>query len=314
VNTLRNTTNSTVIASALSNYINVVSNSNASLNSTYTLSIQQIDSYLTNISNVNVTVNTANSILVAQQPNQGNGLIVLGASFTRGVGGQIVNNNNEDQTLSTNLSTAAVISNTSLVGIKSLNMLIINKPTAFEKVDNVSNKTLASSIVVASLVATDSTPRSLNISLFFRVLAEYQPNVSAQYLCSFYDNQALQWNQSGCSAPPYNPALVRYECSCNHLTSFALIWLPQSAATNSTSNSTSTLDAQDIASLVFQSLSILCFLIILVHASIVRFTDPSTHLSNYQLLPLISAASTSVLFVFYIALGMTVYTRQPDAT
>ena len=311
MNTLRNTTNSTVIASALSNYINVVSNSNASLNSTYTLSIQQIDSYLAGISNANVTVNTTNSILVAQQPDQGNGIIVLGASFTRGIGGQVVNSNNADQTLSANLSVAAVLSNSSLVGVKSLNMLIINKPSAFEKVDNVTNKTLASSIVVASLVTTDSTPRRLNISLFFQVLAEYRPNVSAQFFCSFFDNQGLQWNESGCTAPQYNAALMRYECTCDHLTSFALIWLPQSATTNSTSSNT--LDAQDIASLVFQSLSILCFLIILLHATVVRFTDPSARLSTYQLLPLISTASTSVLFVFYIALGMTVFTRKPDS-
>jgi hypothetical protein len=79
-----------------------------------------------------------------------------------------------------------------------------------------------------------------------------------------------------------------------------------------TNSSSTTLNAQDIASLVFQSLSIACFLAILVHASVVRFSKSSAHISTYQLLPLISMASTMVLFVFYIALGMTVYTRKPD--
>ena len=311
MNTLRNTANSTVIANSLSNYIDIVAGPNPSLTSNRPLSVQEIDSFLTNISNINLTLSTPNSILVARQPDQGNNVIVLGASFNRDVGGEVVDSTNRDQVLKKNVSTAAVISNTSLIGVKSLNILIINTPTIFETLDNVTNKKLASSVVVASLVAEDSTPRRINISLFFQVLTEYRPNASADYFCSFFDDRAHQWNSSGCTTPRLNAEFDRFECSCDHLTSFALIWLPQSALTNTSS---STLNTQDIASLVFQSLSILCFLAIVVHASITRFTNSSVRLSAYQLLPLISTASTMVLFVFYIALGMTVYTRKPDST
>ena len=149
----------------------------------------------------------------------------------------------------------------------------------------------------------------MNISLYFQVLNEYKPNVNATYLCSFYDTNNSKWNESGCTIPQYNQQFDRYECSCNHLTSFALIWLPQSSSINSTR----TLDAQDIASLVFQSISIVCFLAVIIHAIVIRIRDPSMSLRAYDLLPLISCASTTILFIFYIALGMTVYTKTSSA-
>ena len=66
----------------------------------------------------------------------------------------------------------------------------------------------------------------MNISLYFRVLDEYKPSVSATYLCSFYDTNTLKWNESGCTIPKYNQPFDRYECSCNHLSTFALVWSP----------------------------------------------------------------------------------------
>ncbi|CAF1426055.1 unnamed protein product, partial [Rotaria sordida] len=303
VNILRsNTANSTVIANALSLYISSITNSNTTLNSTYTLTANEIDTYLSNISNVNLTINTNDSFLMAQQPNQGGNVIVLGASFNRGIGGQVVNTSNVDNVTNSFSSAAAIISNQSLIGVTSLNMLIINKPTTYEKLDNSTNKMLASSVIVVAVRRNSSLSTPITISLYFQILPEYQPNGSAEYLCSFYDTTNSKWNESGCTIPQYNVRFNRYECNCNHLTSFALIWLPRILLT-------SNLDAQDIGSLVCLSISIICFLIIIIHASIIRIHSPIMGFQAYDLFPLISSASTTILFIFYIAMGMTVYTR-----
>ncbi|CAF2752399.1 unnamed protein product [Rotaria sp. Silwood2] len=302
VNTLRNTTNSTVIANSLSLYISSITNSNASLNSTYTLTPNDIDTYLSNITNVNLTLNTDDSILVAQSPYQEGNVIILGASFNRGIGGQVINTKNIDNATNSNFSTAAIISDKSLSGVVSLNMLIINKPTTYEKLDNLTNKTLASSVAVVAVRRNDSLLTSGNISLYFQVLQEYQPTGSVEYFCSFYDTNNSTWNESGCTAPQYNSLFHRYECTCNHFTSFALIWLPRVPLT-------SYLDAQDIGSLVCLSISIVCFLAIIIDATIKRIYNPLMSFRAYDLFPLISSASTTILFIFYIALGMTTYTK-----
>ena len=110
-------------------------------------------------------------------------------------------------------------------------MLIIDKPTMYENIDNSSsNKSLASSVIVGAVQKAGSTSTLMNISLYFTVLSEYKPNVTAKYLCSFYDTNSLRWNESGCTEPTYDSIRDRYGCSCNHLTSFALIWLPQGSA------------------------------------------------------------------------------------
>ena len=227
----------------------------------------------------------------------------MGASFTRGIGGEVVDSSNIDKVTNSNISVAAIVSNQSLTDVTSLNMLIINKPSSFINVDNSSNKKLASPIIMAT-VRRNNSLSPMNISLYFRIIRAYRPNVSATYLCSFYDPNTLKWNESGCTVPQYIQQFDRYECSCNHLTSFALIWLPQSST-----NSSRTLDAQDIASLVFQSISIISFLAVIIHAIYIRIREPIMSLNAYNLLPLISCASTTILFIFYIALGMTAYTK-----
>ncbi|CAF4552632.1 unnamed protein product [Rotaria socialis] len=303
VNILRgNTTNSTVIAQALSLYISSITNSNVSSNSNYTLTVSAIDNYLGSINSSNLTINTNDSFLMASAPNQPDNSIVLGASFVRGTGGQIVSTLNEGNVINSNVSTAAILNYQSLSNVKSLNMMIINSPTAFQNIDNSTNKTLASSVVLVNIQRNSTVSNPINISLFFQILNEFQPNVSANYFCSFYDTYNLRWNESGCSTPTFNTVFNRYECSCDHLTSFALLWLPQGQLTTY-------LNASDIASLVCLSISIVCFLAIIIHAIALRILDPVMSFKSYELLPLLSCASTTILFIFYIALGMTVYTR-----
>jgi hypothetical protein len=105
-------------------------------------------------------------------------------------------------------------------------MLIIDKPTTYENIDTSSNEILASSVIVVSVQRNSSSSSSMNISLYFQVLPDYRPSVDAIYSCSFYDLNRSRWNQSGCTTPLFNAPLNRYECSCNHLSTFALVWSP----------------------------------------------------------------------------------------
>jgi hypothetical protein len=246
---------------------------------------------------------------MVQPVNPNASVIVLGASFDRGSGGEVVNSTNKVNVTTSPLSAAAIISNDSLSGVISLTVFIIDKPIIYENINSTDNKSLASSVVVAKAGLNGNAANSISISLFFKILPEYQPNVSATYLCSFYDTNNSRWNEFGCSVPQYNTLYDRYECNCNHTTSFALIWLPQGAV----GSAVRAFRPADIASLVFQSLSIVCFLAIIIHAIAIRFFNPIMHFQPNDLLPLISCASTTVLFIFYIALGLNVYNQTSSA-
>jgi hypothetical protein len=285
-------------ANARSLYFQSTANSNASSNTNNTLSASTIDDVIESLNNISIIVPSSSSFLIVQEVNQSANVIVLGASFERGSGGEVIDSANIDSVTSSMLSAAAIVTNQSLNGVMSLNMFIINKPTMYEDIDNSTDqKSVASSIIVAAIRRSSSVFNSINISLYFKVLPEYQPNVIPTYLCSFYDTNNLQWSESGCSEPQFNTMYDRFECTCNHLTTFALVWLPNH------------LTAQDIASIVFLSISILCFIAIIIHSLITRLLYPMIYLEACELLPLISSASTTILFIFYIALTMTVYSR-----
>ncbi|CAM4823081.1 unnamed protein product [Rotaria magnacalcarata] len=156
---------------------------------------------------------------------------------------------------------------------------------------------------MVTLRRNDTKPASMDISLYFKVLSEFEPKVPADYSCSFYDTNTQAWNESGCTKPIFKSSLNRYECSCDHTTTFALVWLPKSHLTRY-------LNSQDIASLVFQSISICCFIAIIIHAIVIRFRDPTMSLQTNDLPPLMSCAVTMILFIFFIALAMTTYSTK----
>ncbi|CAF3267472.1 unnamed protein product [Rotaria socialis] len=304
----RGNASSVDLADALSLYVASINNANMSRDANSTVSINIIEESLRNLNNTSITISSDTSFLIAHPLNHSSNDILLGARFQRGFSGASVTNSTKDSSLHSNITVAAVIAEQSLLNVKSLQMFIIDKPTMYENVDNKTNKSLASSVVIGSVQPISSASVPMNISLYFKISPEYQPNVSATYLCSFYDISNSRWNETGCTNPLFNPAFSRYECSCNHLTSFALIWLPQSQI----GSYGRTMRAADIASLVFQSVSIVCFLIVIIHSIAVRAMNPSLKFQAINLLPLISAASTTILFIFYIALGMTVYTQTPS--
>jgi hypothetical protein len=190
-------------------------------------------------------------------------------------------------------------------------MLIIDNPTMYDKIDNVTNSTVLSSIVVAKISEGNFQPPNIVINLYFQDITSFQPTDNGEYLCAFYDTNTSQWNSSGCEKPLFNTRLDRYECQCYHLTSFALIWLPQSAQSPSLPDGTRPqLDAQDKASIAFQALSIVCFLGIIIHGITVRILYPKKYTQSRHLLPLISCGITMILFIFFIALGLTVINRN----
>ncbi len=234
------TANSTILADALSLYIQATANANES--SSNTVSASTIDNVVTSLSNVILVRNTTSSFLMVQPVNQSGSIIVLGASFDRGSGGNVVTSGNTNIVTNASVSTAAVLTNQSLTGVTYLNMLIVDKPSLYTNIDNsTDNKSLASSVIVAAVQRSGTVSAPINISLYFTVLPEYQPNVSATYLCSFYDTINFIWNETGCTSPEFNAEFDRYECSCDHLTSFALTWAPSSiSGLNQTTTSTST--------------------------------------------------------------------------
>ncbi|CAF3284716.1 unnamed protein product [Rotaria sp. Silwood2] len=304
VSTLRNKpSDANVTVTVLSLYFHAIVNSNLPSTSENTLSPVEIDRYVNTSSNATLVMSRDTSFIMFQQLGELSTVTIVGSAFIRGSGGQVLNISDSGDVIESNFSAAATISSQFLAGVTSLNMLIIDKPTTYEKIDNSTNKSLASSVIVVAVKRNRNVSTPLNISLFFQVLKEYQPNVSANYFCSFYDTTQSTWNEFGCTKPRYNLAFDRYECSCNHTTTFALVWLPKLPLTRN-------LNAQDIASLIFQSISICCFLAIIIHAIFIRIRDPIMSLRTNDALPLISYAVTMILFVFYIALAMTVYTKE----
>ncbi|CAF1015156.1 unnamed protein product [Adineta ricciae] len=287
--------------------VNVSSSSPAS-NSTNNLSLTDIERIVDNLTDVTANISSSASFIVARSINQTSGEdIVLGASVYSQRTGEIVTTNNKGRIISnSSLTTAAIIDNTTLDGVTSLSVLIINDPTSFRNADNTTNKTIASSIVIVS-VQPHHFIKSINISLYFRLLNGSRPSDDLDYRCSYFNTTNHTWEEHGCSPALYNHIYNRYECYCNHNTSFALIWTPKIPLT-------SHLDAQDIASLVAQFISITCFIIVIVHGLATQLTSRLGSVQARLLLPLISTAATTLLFIFYIALALTVYKNTPSST
>ncbi|UJR26097.1 hypothetical protein I4U23_007443 [Adineta vaga] len=286
---INETANSTVVGNSLINYFESVANV-TSPNSNFLITLGRVDGLVDNLNSTNFNVNGTSNFLMVQNRNENDDVKVLGASFQPSIHGQIVNSENKDNILRSNLSCAVVVSNDSIANIQSMSILIINEPSLYKNIDNSTNDTvLLSPIIVASMKRLTGTTSSINISLYFTPLADSPASNNGTFRCSFYDTNTYRWNDSGCTSPTYNEDYKRHECSCSHTTSFALIWLPSSLL----KSSGRTFRAADIASLASQSLSIACFLGILAHAFVDRFIRRSILLYATVLLPLISYGSTS---------------------
>ena len=205
------------------------------------------------------------------------------------------------------VTSAIVFNDKTIEQIRSMRVLILDDPIGYRNLNISVDQYLVSSVIVANVTKID--PQSpINVSLYFKILNHTNLNKSGDYVCSFLNTTTYTWDQSGCTPTVYNKTYGRYECTCNHLTTFALIWLPKNIPVPKH------LTAQDIASLVFLSLSIIAFILVIAHAVIIRLKNPVFHFKPVDLLPLISSASTTLLFIFYIALSMSMYSGKPCCT
>lgn len=213
------------MANALSLYIVLITDVSFSPNTNLSLSLGEIDSLVSNLTSLSVVFNANASFLMVVPPSsQGINTTILGALFIRNLGGLIVENDGSNNPANTSLTAAAEFSPASLVNVISLNMLIVNKPIIYENIDSSNSTQLASAVIVIGVQRNSSVSAPVNISLFFQVLPEYNQSVNGSYLCAYYDLGLRVWNSSGCTVPVYNGVFARYECSCNHLSTFALIF------------------------------------------------------------------------------------------
>ena len=235
-----NNTDPTIISQALTTYFSSISSSNVTLTSNNTLTLSEIDYLIGKFTNISFVGSTSSSFLIVQPIFQSS-YMIQGASFVRNQGGQLINNLNQNNITNSLISAAAVINNASLSGFTYLSMVIIDNPSAFYYVNSSSNKTLASSIIVASLKGNSFLNASIDISLSFMLLNNSIPNLNTtSYYCSFYNTNNSEWSESECTAPTYNSLYNRLDCSCNHLTSFALLASPRIVNVTTTTTTTTT--------------------------------------------------------------------------
>ncbi|CAF3860870.1 unnamed protein product [Adineta steineri] len=297
---LGNSSNSTVKSDALQSYLNIITNSTVPSNSNNTLSIGQINQVLGSLTSDNYTNANGNSIILLTQPGTNlTNKTIIGISYAPIRNDTIVNTANKDNVTDRIQQVIGIMELGSLNGATSFNMLLINNPSSFQNQDNSSSAIQVVSSIVIATVNTANYVNNLNIGLYFQVLQFYG---AGTHMCAFYNTTTSQWDNAGCSPAVYNPMFNRYECNCNHLTSFALIWLPPS------SNSIdSQWDIQDTISIVVEVLSIACFIGVLIHMNLNCNKDSMDYTQKRSVLPLISIGITMILFIFYIALGLTVY-------
>ncbi|CAF1113044.1 unnamed protein product [Adineta steineri] len=295
------------IANALSVYFGATASMDSFEQLNKTLTPILIDN-LVGVLNISLIQNSSSSFIMCQSISKTD--LVLGVSFESGVGGQIIENSTKIDLINSNLTAAAIISPDSLIntGITYINMLVIDEPPIeYYRLNNSNEKIVSSSIIVAKTQTINNQIISnMNITIYFTLLPNLEYNLTnGKYYCSFYDTNTSSWIEHGCTYPIFNSNFQRYECSCNHLTSFALVWLPKTMHIKNTKY----FDVEDIISLIFQMISIICFLSILIHSLIKRRINLNIELEARDLLPLISCASTILVFIFYITLGLTVYTQ-----
>ena len=163
---------------------------------------------------------------MAQRPSQFSNSTGLGALFIRNKGGQVINTLSTDNETNGQISAAAFTAKESVENMTSLNILIIDDPTQYVHVEDSSGSQLDSSVII---VGTNGISSRMNLSLYFRSWNRTAAVTDGNYACSFYNTSTHRWDTSGCTVPIEQTQLNRYECSCNHLSTFALVRLPRSS-------------------------------------------------------------------------------------
>ena len=187
-------------------------------------------------------------------------------------------------------------------------VIFIKHTSYFNKLVPVSNMTIASSIAIVDL---KPKIHPSFVRLFFQSFLDKSKHTDTdgQYRCAFFNHTTSFLDDSGCGTPQYNSIWDRFECVCDHQTPFSLIWIPKFI-------NNSSVKTQSIASLVFLSISILSFLVVLIHSIIDRITNSISSLPASDLLPLLSVGNTMLVFVIFIISTPVANRQKPssDAT
>jgi hypothetical protein len=232
-------------------------NQNFPLSLNLALTPSEIDDIVGQL-NANIIINTTKSFIMATSPNQNND-IVIGVSFQSNFGGQIIRNSNQQNIINSTFSSAAIISPDSLIGVTHLSMLMIDKSTYYHRLTSSTNRILVSSIIVAKVQRNKSSSNRMNISLYFTKQCEYLLNdtFAGYFTCSYYNTSTSSWDESGCTSPKYNFVHSRYECSCNHLTTFTLLYtIDTSLSTSDPTHESTTLTSSAISTTITSSFPI----------------------------------------------------------
>ncbi|CAF3371901.1 unnamed protein product [Rotaria socialis] len=311
VNILRdNNATSSGKAEALLVYFGAAANLTLNTNETKDLTPTEVDR-IVNASNNVPLLNSSIGLFFALSRKLENDTI-LGGSITvernnaviMGINNTVIKESTKSLIIESNITTGVILDDESLDDNISIKVFIPGENVHYQNLDTSNNKSVISQVIVFN-VERQTINYSIKVSLYLQDLQTQELRENGKYLCSFFNTTTSKWENTGCSKPIYNTTLSRHECTCDHLTTFALIWLPNGPLSKD-------LSSQDIASLIFQSISIICFIIVITHSTIVRLHNPLLTMKAHDLLPLISSASTTILFIFFIALGMTVYTQTPS--
>ncbi|CAF4229928.1 unnamed protein product, partial [Adineta steineri] len=247
VNELRDPSkNSSVKADDLISFFNR-GNLTQTQNQTDSLTPDEVDRIVDGLTNITIT--NSNTALIMAVPVKDGNSTVVGGALTRGTNNTIIIDTTKPTVLNSYFVAAAVINDESINNTASINILILGDPKAYENLDLSNNQTVVSSVIVANVKKIDNRSK-FYITLHFQVVKNRDLHIHGDYMCSFFDNNTSKWNQSGCTSPLYDDQFERYNCICNHLTTFALLWLPKTPQPNY-------LTSQDIVSLICLSLSIL---------------------------------------------------------
>ncbi|CAF1381977.1 unnamed protein product [Rotaria magnacalcarata] len=296
------TANSSAKAHALLIYFGSTTALTLKPNGTKYLTPTEVDSIIKELNDVQL-LNSSTGLLFALSSKLENDTILGGSTIMKS-NDKVIQESTKSLIIELNITAAVILNDEPSNNNISINVFIPRNNIHYQNLDNSSNKSVISQVIVFN-VKPQTSNNSINVSLYFRDLTPEKLRENGEYLCSFFNTSTSKWETAGCAKSNYNKILSRHECICDHLTTFALIWLPNAPLSKD-------LSSQDIASLIFQSISIICFIIVITHSTIVRLHNPLLSMNARDLLSLISSASTTILFIFYIALGMTVYTQTPS--
>lgn len=148
--------------------------------------------------------------------------------------GETFDNTDVTTVLNTGTTSAAFFADSSLIDANYITTLIIDRPVTYRQTADSNGTTLASSIIVVNINNTVSYNVRRNITLYFKVLPDYQITSTTIYSCALYNLTTLMWDSSSCSRAQYNRTLNGYECMCTHLSTFGLINTPRTLCDNET--------------------------------------------------------------------------------